>query len=359
MRSSARQVGVARRATAALVAVVLVVVGGCAEDPAPPPEAPELVDVTPPPPVGAKVGVVLPTAGTLHPLVLDHVRADLAALARRVTGDVREVRGLLPDAPAFVADLGVFLAEEGADLVCVLTPDGVAVVRAQQRLVPDRRYCALGGTSTADPPEGIDLVLPRLDELGHLVGAGLAAAVRPGGAVALAIAPTELEAGRFSEGLRAALAHTDTLEVDRSLPPEEVVAAVVAAGAEALVVGSGPRAPDLVAAAVAAGIRVVGPEAVVASLQPEEIVVSWRVRWDVVLRGPVDRLLGRELPAPLSPGVNEDAFWVSLGRGLSARVVTEIERVERSLERGELDPLAPPPGGPILPAMMPRPALAG
>jgi hypothetical protein len=90
-------------------------------------------------------------------------------------------------------------------------------------------------------------------------------------------------------------------EPDRD--PAEVVAELLKASVDVLVVDGAPGADALVASALDAGLAVLAPEALVAELSEARsagVVASWRMRWDLALELVVAHVRDRPGPAALA-----------------------------------------------------------
>ena len=303
----------------------------------PPPANEEVEEAAP---LGREVAVVLPPRSTLSPGVLDQVQAAIRELPLPEDSDVRNLRTAVPETEEFVADVARLMARDGAALTCVVGAGGRSLVRELRDLYPDRRFCAV---TTDDPPdeprEGIDVVVLRAAEVGHLVGAvaeELVGEADPG-RVALALAPTELQQERFRAGVIAGFGGGVPIEVDPDEPPAAAVAAAVADGAEVLIVGTGPDARAVLEAALAQGLVVLAHGDLV---DDDDLVhLTWREHWPTVLAPALDRLHGKDDPAPLSLGLAEGAFRTELGPGAPDDLEVVLLVVRKELIDGVRDPV--------------------
>ncbi len=307
-----------------------------AEEPLPAPVEAEEAESAP---LGVQVAVVLSPRTTLAEASVAAILADLARLEDNHAADVRGVRGVVPDTSAFVRDLGTLMVEDGADLTCIFGSVGRTLTSELRARYPDRRFCALTPYDPPDEPEeGVDVIAVRTVELGHLLGRG-AAALAGDGEVVLALGSTEFQRGRFREGLAAGLGTTPVAEVDDDLAPEEAVAAAALDGATVLMVGNGPQAAAYLAAGLATGLEVIAPAELVGD--EDAVAITWELHWEVILAPAVDRLLGRDDPAPLTLGLADGVFRVAGGDAASAPLVAELERVQAELIAGDVDPFEP------------------
>jgi basic membrane lipoprotein Med (substrate-binding protein (PBP1-ABC) superfamily) len=350
--------GVARRA-AAVVAFTALLAAGCTAEPPEDPVAQVPADPVAPigqTSLGARVGVVLPPADAWHPAVTDAMLRDVRVVQSMARQGVREIRTVTPDSEVFVADLIQLLAQDRFELTCALTTNASSVVRQQHAQLPHKRFCAVvTAPLTAEEDPGFDVVVLRIAELGYVVGTAAALAAE-GGGVTYALAPHELERGRFRDGMLTALAAETVVEPD---PELELVAAVLAAigeGADVVVVGGGPQATEVAAAAVEAGAQVLVPDALAGAVDPAATVMTWRVRWDRVLRAPVDRLLDRDDGVPLSLGFAENAFVIRFGTGTPQGVNAVVGQVTEEIVTGQRDPTgngSSVPSAPLAPSAPP------
>lgn len=308
-----------------------------AADEEPPPPAEEEAEEVPP--LGREVAVVLPPREASTPLALDRAQAAIRDLPLPDDSDVRNVRTAVPETEGFVSDVARLMVRDGAALTCIVGTGARSLTRELLELYPDRRFCAL---TSEDPPqepqEGIDVIALRTGEVGHLVGAVAADLVGEpdDGAVALALAPTQLQQERFLEGLFAGLGGRETIDVDPAEPPATAVAAATAAGAEVLVVGTGPDARAVLEAGFAQGLTVIAHGDIVEEDDP--VHLSWREDWSTLLGPAIDRLHGVEDPAPLSLGLAEGAFPTMLGPAAPDELEVVLLVVRKELIDGVRDP---------------------
>lgn len=349
------------RVLAATIALALAAVAGaCTPEPSPTPAvAPQSEPQPLPPPAGMVAAlstvVVLPPASRLDDV---HAQALVALLdgASATSGDVREIRGVVPDGPAFVADLAEAFADRSTRLVCVLGDRAVEAVQPLVTLYPEVRFCALpvdlerGGVvdldaAVSDPVVQLEL---RAEELGHLVG--LAAREHAAGAaVGVVLEGDELPGRRFRAGVLAGLHGVEVVEAPRSLPLEERLARVVEAEVAVLVVDGGAgigaaleTLPD--------GIGIVAPTSLAEGVEEERRVASWEVRWDTLVRHAVERSRSAAPPGrATSFGLAQRAFDLRPGPGATEAVGVQVERAKGELLAGTRDPREPAPDPPGVP----------
>jgi hypothetical protein len=343
LRAAAPRRGRARwRPVAASLAVVLALAACTSADQQAtrPPPAPEPPPAPSPTTAGIRVGFVLPPAASDE----DDQRAQLAGdlqLVSALRGEgISEVRTLEPDGPAFVADLASLLADRGTDLVCVLGPGAQRVVAPLAIRHPHLRFCAVPGGST-DPPENVAVVDVRFEELGHLLGVA-ASVVTEDGPVASILGSDRAGVTLLRDGIRAGVGGRPLLE---SAPTDEegVLAAVDAAiadEAEVLIIDVGIAARTAVERAVAGGLQVLAPSAVLAELDvAEATVLSWRLRWDVAVRPVVASMLDPEEEIPSAVGFVDSVFLVTSGERLTGQARLLVDEAANELRRGTRDPL--------------------
>lgn len=330
---------------AALLGCLVLLLGACTgtEDIATDEPEPEVEASEPSPQVGVEAAVVLPPRSRVAAQALDAIDVDLQVLEAANQPELRAVWPLMPDDVVFVRDLALYAGQRSADLTCVLGPDGPSLVAELAALRPAARFCAVVGIPPEDPPPPeIDLLVVRAEELGHVVG--IATAALPGERIAIATGTTDLEGERFVDGFVAGLGQLAVLRLDHDeeeADPTEIVSRALAGDADSILLGSGREAPGIAAAARAAGLRIIGPQALADAEDDRGFGVTWRIRWDRVLQPSVDRVIGRSDPAGRSLGFAEDIFDVRIPAG-STRVEDMIEQAITQIGSGVRDPLQPP-----------------
>ncbi|MEX2561734.1 MAG: hypothetical protein WD358_00625 [Nitriliruptoraceae bacterium] len=337
------------RSRGAMVVMALagIAMTGCTSELAvTPPAIVEPVEEPTPAPVGVRIGVVLPPADAWHPDIIDEMRRDLAVVRATAREGVHELASYVPDSEMFIGDLVGYLAAAGFDITCALTTGSSSAVRQQHANLPQQRFCALvTATLPTEEAPGFDLMVLRTAEFGHVVGVAAAAASEE--AVGYVLAPHDLEQGRFRDGLLAALATTNVVDVDPELDGVAAAVSAMEQGADVVVIGGGPWAVEAAEAAIARGARVVVPDAIARRLDDDAVVATWRIQWHRVLRGPVDRLLEREAVVPLTQGVAEGVLVMRFGGDVPFGVNAQVNRAIRELSegvRGPLDPRSSPLG---------------
>jgi hypothetical protein len=345
-------------ARASWVLVVLVVLAACtgsgepttASDPGPPP-----VDASPsppPPPVPVSAVVVLPPSGSLAPAHAAQVADGIDDVLDGGDVDVRDVRSVVPDGPAFTADLARTFADRGSPLVCVLGAGAEDVLEPLVVTHPDVRFCALPASlpdaAEDDPEARRDPVLRadlRAEELGHVVG--LAAREYAAGApVGLSLTGDELPAARLRRGVLAGLDGVEVVELRGDA--EERAATLREDDIRTLVVDGGAINAELVEL-LPAEVAIAGPRALVDRLPPTRHVAAWDVRWSV----PVAWAIARSGPDGSGPrhasfGFADAVLTVVPGAALPPGVASELDAVIAAITAGERDPheAAPDPPDP-------------
>jgi hypothetical protein len=275
------------------------------------------------PAMGLRVGFVLPPAASEE----DEQRLQLAGSVQLVDSlreeGISEIRALPADGPEFVADLAALLADRRTDLICVLGTDAQRVLVPLATRHPQLRFCAVPAGS-AEPP-------------GNLVAGE--------GPVASIIGADRIGVGGFRAGIRAAAGDLEVLE---STPSDEdgvreAVDAAIEAGATVMILEVGVGAGQAVERAVAAGMEIVAPAAVLARADVDgSPLLSWRMRWDVPVRPVIASMLDPDVEVPRSVGLAENVFVVSLGGGLQGAGREAVEDAVMELRRGVRDPLEVP-----------------
>jgi hypothetical protein len=326
------------------VALAVLACTSPAEEATPPPETPAPPPATTPA-GGIRVGFVLPPAASDEDEQRTQLAGDLQLVGALRDEGISEIRTVEPDGPEFVPDLAALLADRRTDLICVLGPGAQQVVAPLAVRHPKLHFCAVPAGAT-EPPDNVTVVELRFEELGHLLGVAAAAAAAEDGPVASLLGSDRAGVTRLRDGIRAGVGDVPLLE---SAPVDEegVLAAVddaIAQGAEVLVldVGIAPRAA--VERAVAAGLRVLAPAAVLDTLEVQDaVVLSWRVRWDVALRPIVASMIDPEVEPVTSVGLPENVFFTSLGGVLTGSARDAVDLATNELRRGVRDPLEAPP----------------
>ncbi|MEY3020694.1 MAG: hypothetical protein RLZZ272_1678, partial [Actinomycetota bacterium] len=327
---------------------LVVLLGGCASGGDGAVEVPAGTEEEAPTPFGPSVAVVLPEQGVFGGPQLAEVRASLAELLAREAARERPSGGSPPLASfrvivaadaAELRDQVAVLAEAGTDLICVLGGVGDEALRDAARLHARPTYCELPpvppearAVGTGNAPARLTVDVP-VEGLGRALG-GLAraAASEPSGpasdlgasgaapevtlgappsVVAVVVGSDPAIGAALRRGVLAADeqvgagAPTEVLvrasEPDRD--PAEVVAELLKASVDVLVVDGAPGADALVASALDAGLAVLAPEALVAELSEARsagVVASWRMRWDLALELVVAHVRDRPGPAALA-----------------------------------------------------------
>jgi basic membrane lipoprotein Med (substrate-binding protein (PBP1-ABC) superfamily) len=328
---------------------VVLAVAACTsagEEATPPPPTPEPPPATTPA-AGIRVGFVLPPAASEEDDQRTQLAGDLQLVGALRDEGISEIRSFEPDGPEFVADLAALLAERRTDLICVLGPGAQQVVAPLAIRHPQLHFCAVPA-GAPEPPDNVTVVELRFEELGHLLGLA-AGMVAEDGPVAALFGSDRAGVSRLRDGIRAGVGDVPLLE---SAPSDEdaVLAAVdeaIAAEAQVIVLDVGIAARTAVERAVAAGLRVIAPAAVLGELEVQETtVLSWRLRWDVALRPVVASVLDPEVEAPTSIGFADNVFLVTLGDALTGTPREVVESAASELRRGVRDPLEAPAGLP-------------
>ncbi len=342
-----------RATPVAVLLMLLVGLAACTNDAPTAMEPPEASPPAPTPatPPGARVGVVLPPTSEVDAGVSASIDAQLVRLAATTDETVSELRGYAAADPRFVEDLARWLAERGTELVCVLGDRAEDVVVPLARLYPGGRFCALpagppspdeaGATPDSDGILRVDL---RIEELGHLVG--VAARTQAQDApVGLLLGGDELPDQRFRLGLLAGLAGTQVVEADvpsgQDVSLTDRAEAVLAAGAEVVVVDGGGGASEAVAV-IGDRAEVLAPSAVLIDAATTDVALRWSVRWDRALVWPLNEMAGAPGTAQhTSVGLTEDVFEVLVGDGASDAVGVALEVASDGLIAGSIDPATP------------------
>jgi hypothetical protein len=319
-----------------IVLVLLLLLVGCNGD-----EAPVEPDPEPDPPEesadpsGLRVGVVLPPRDAAAADEIDTSWLRLEELADE-REELAEVRVVVPDSAAFVGDVAGLLADDHG-LVCVLGPDAAEVVVDLADRRPGTEFCALPGDPEVEAPDNATLVGLEVEELGHVVGAALAALAEEAPAQAL-LGADRAALDRFRLGMRAGFGQGELREATGEL--EDVEAELDEALGDdvaALLLDAGPEAGAL-AARAAAELPTLAPATLLAR---EDAALVWRVRWGRVLEAVIDWQLDGDIERPISLGLEDEAFEVTAGGQSTSAMRAVVETVAGALARGELDALSP------------------
>jgi hypothetical protein len=322
-----------RRELSLLLVLLLALLGCNGEDPAPEPEP----EPDPPreeaSPSGLRFGVVLPPRDTA---AADEIDADWLRLEELADDrdELAEVRVVVPDGAAFVGDVAGLLADDH-DLVCVLGPDAGSVVTDLAERRAGTQFCGLPGDPEAEVPDNVTLVQLEVEELGHVVGAGLAALVEDAPAQAL-LGAGRTGLDRFRLGMRAGFGDGELREATGELEDLEAeLDEAVDGGVSAVLLDAGPEAGDI-AERAAQELPTMAP----ATLLPrEDAALVWRVRWGRVLEAMIEWQLDGELERPTTLGLGEEAFEVTPGGRSTSAMRAVVDTVAGELARGDRDAL--------------------
>lgn len=338
-RARHRLVQLALAALAALVA--LACTGEEPEPELPPPAATE--EQAPLPTPGARIAVVLPPVVEGDP-ALGEMERDLRALASSSGRDVEELRVVRADGPAFVGDLARRFIDRDRDLVCVFGSGGRSVAAELAVLYPARAFCAAPYPLSAESEPNLGYLEVASDELGHLVGLAAANAA-DGGPIGVIVDERRVGGSGFLAGLRAAVGEAPLIE---AVPDDErdlaaVVDMLLAAGVEVVVIDvAGPVGEVLASPDVEVAVLT---SAAIAAVTDRQSLLTWRLRWDQVLRPIVADLAAGEPPGSHRVGFAAGAFTVGIGPGFTPAQQELLAAVEAELSEGLRDPREAPPAG--------------
>jgi hypothetical protein len=341
VRSAARSLRGLRRSTAIALVVALVVVAACtdAQDepevlvPAPAVEEAPLTTGA-----GPGVGVVLPRADAVDPVTADSLAADVRRLERELGRSIGPVQVFQPEGAAFVGDLVGLAVVRRTGLTCLLGAGATSILVPHAQRHPELAFCAAPSDPDGDLPDNVAAIELRAEELGAVVGVA-ARATAGDGPVGLILGGPELPTEQFRSGLQAALDGTAVIEPGGE--PEDALATILAAGAEVVVVdgGVGSRAAIDRAAGQA---TVIAPAPLLATGDvAAAAVLSWRVRWDLVLLPTIQRRIDPDLPAVSSVGFAEQAFELTIGPAATLTARSRIDDLADVLAAGTVDAADP------------------
>ncbi len=328
---------------AALLVVLALLVAACTDEPVPPsPDALPDDQEAPAPPAGLRVGLVLPAGDPSEDRELAYLRTDLRGLAATLPDGVADLQLLFADDERFVPDLAGLLAQRGTDLVCVLGGQGRRVVSDLFDVYPRLRYCALPASSS-NPQDRVTLIDVRFDEIGHAVGVAAIAAVGEDASVGAVIGANRVGRDRLLDGLRAAVGEDHLVEYgpEDAETALEAVQALLDADVDVAVIDVGHGAAEALALA-ADELTIINPiSTLTGGPVADATLVSWRVRWDVILRPTLARLVDPDVDVPRSVGLAEEAVRLTPGSAAGLRVRSALDAVIDELRRGVRDPLEP------------------
>jgi hypothetical protein len=328
-----------RRELSVVLALLLVLFACNGEDPSPDPDPePDPPEEESAGPSGLRVGVVLPPGDTAAADEIDAAWLRLEELADD-RSELAEVRVVVPDGAAFVADVASLLAEDDYGLVCVLGDDGAEVAADLASRWAGTEFCALPGDPEAEVAENAMLVELEVEQLGHVVGTALAALSGDEPAEALMGAQrTALD--RFRLGMRAGFGNGELREATGDLEDlEQELDEALDGEVSALALDAGPEGAQL-AELAAAELPTLAPATL---LEEEDAALVWRVRWDRALEAVIEWQLDGELERPASLGLEQDVFELSAGGRSSSAMRAAVETVAGELARGDRDAVATDP----------------
>ena len=313
------------------------------------------------PPAVRDIEVVLPADTQLDPAVLAGLRRRIAALGDALPEGVGELTVRQPDAGPFVTDLAELAVARGAGLVCLVGADTAAAADTLAARHRGTQVCALpsmlppaaeGGGLEPTPAVRVELPVAALGQLvGVAAATDLAAqatdaeTVTP--VVGLVLGGDELPRAVFRDGLLAGLVGVEVVEPeDAQAPAEAALAAVLAAGAQVVVLDGGPGAV-LAAAAVGDSAAVIGPVDVVDGVDGDdaiEAVLAYRLRSEAGVAAVMESFASGTLEEiPILLGVGDGALDLQVAPGWPD-VAAVVERRAAELAAGE-DPRSPLPPG--------------
>lgn len=340
------------------LAALLLVLSACTDEepPAEPQPLPPIEEEPPSLPLGASVTVVLPSGEEMDPSMQEALARDVDLLEEWADERIREVRAVIADGPAFVADLTELSAERGADLVCVLGDAGPAVVERLDARYGDVELCAVHPVplpgpageqpddATPDEDDRPGTIQVHAEQLGHLVGVAARASV--GSApVGVVMDGDQLLDEWMRAGVLAGAGSGPIIEAEMAdeASMAERVSNVIGEGAQVVVIDGAVGAAQAVQIATAAGVDILAPTAVVeGALLDDGVVLSWWVRWDLVLRTPVLALVGDE-PQVAPLGVADEIFALTFGTAAAPGLPALLETTVDELASGERDPFTAVP----------------
>jgi hypothetical protein len=309
-----------------------------------PTPTPTPAETSEPAPSGVRVGVVLPAPTDPVAVAFHDVEDDLDALAAERKGDIASVRAVVPDERQFEPDLAALLAEEGADLVCILGTDGPRTARQLADRFPATRFCALGVPREVGP-DNLDLFEVAYEELGHVLGVVVDSA-SPAAPVAIVLGDESEPRTRRRAGARAALTGADPL-VDVVIGDATAAAELTGDDAPRLATAIVDVSDPGVAAVVAAAARSwIGPRALPIDTSETDPLLRWSVRADVVVDTAVQRLISPSAPVQPPLGFAEEVFSLSFASDAPEAVRSASLAAADEIVAGTREPLAPQPPRP-------------
>lgn len=329
--------------SAALLVVLALTAVACIDDPTPTTPEDTLPESAPPAPAaGIRVGVVLPAGDPSEDRELGYLQTDLRGLAATLPDGVAELRTVVPDDGSFVPDLAQLLVQRGTDLVCVIGAEGRRVVADLVDVHPERRYCALPASGTSHP-DGVTLIDVRIEEIGHAVGVAALAHAGSDARIGVVMGSDRVGRDRFLAGLEAAVGEDRLLEHGPDGPEEaeEAVREVLDAEVAVVVVDVGAGTGEILELAAEAAAVISPISTLTAGPVSDATIVSWRVRWDVILRPVLARLVNADLEVPESVGFAEDALSLTPGPAAGLRVRAALDAVLEEFRQATRDPLEP------------------
>ena len=341
----------------ALALVALFVAVACTsptQEEVTPTPVPTPVEEPPPAPAGRDIEVVLPPTQLLDDAVAEALRRRVTALRAGLPADVGELTVRAPQSAPFVVDLAELAAARGTGLICLLGPDTAGATDTLALRHRGADFCGLP-TALPEPDEdGVRADTPavRVDlpvaALGEVVGAAaaeaaLGAADEP--VVGLVLGGDELPATAFRDGLLEGLAGIEVVEVeDAEATPVDAVEALLAAGAEVIVL-DGHRGAGEVVDAIDGRATVIAPVDVVGTVADADVALTYRLRHEVALAAVFDSFSSGTLDElVVLLGVDDGVLDLQVGPG-RPELEAVVERTLGALAQRD-DPRAPVPEAP-------------
>ena len=325
-----------------------------AEEEVTPTPVPTPVEEPPPAPAGRDIEVVLPPTQLLDDAVAEALRRRVTALRASLPADVGELTVRAPQSEPFVLDLAELAAARGTGLVCLLGADTAGATDTLARRHRAASFCGLPTTLPEPDEEGVrpDTPAVRVElpvaALGEVVGtaaAEVALGADGDAVVGLVLGGDELPGTAFREGLLEGLAGVEVVEVeDGEATPADAVEALLAAGAEVIVL-DGHRGAREVVDAIDGRAAVVAPMDVVGTVPDTGVALAYRLQHEVALAAVFDSFSSGTLDeVVVLLGVDDGVLELQVGPdrpGLEA----VVERTLAALARRD-DPRAPVPEAP-------------
>lgn len=328
-----------RRPVAALL-VGVALLAACTTSPGPPviPTPNATTPAEPLPPVGLRVGFVLPAVPLALSASTETLRQQLEALPDVVGPELSTVRVVAPESPEMAVDAAGLLASRGYDVTCILGSNAAALAEELARLYPAQWFCAAPGREDESELPNVLYLDVRLEEIGHLWGLAASGVSEPGAPVAVVRTTRPLWQDRLMAGIEAGAGEHPVVALDGADPDalRAALAELRDRGLRAVLVDADAQMAALIADDPQ--LLLAAPSEALQEIDADRTLMRWDVDLGMALRVVIDRVRGLTDEMPRSLGLADEVVTVELAGGLSAPLHDLLGRARAELRAGQRDP---------------------